>query len=491
MNLNDYILNTALLGTASKELPVAEFPEELQDTFRQLQDKAGDPEAAFYQMAALTLAYSRAGIEPQLPDNPTITARADKEELGYFSSRAGDLLLSLAEDRNRYLLLYAYRRAATCDKLIPPKYLPTLLAKAFERNNPDRKEEQRLLPQLSGKRGRWLLPLIGLPDWDAKANISWETASHEERKQLLTDTRRENPDAGLALLQAELKNESAAHRDELIQCLRETLNINDEPFLIELSTTDRSRNVRETVSQLLRGLIDSEQMCYCWGLLKAKIHYNKLLGWTYDKLVFLPEMKKIGLFEVSNIRGEKDHHYLLRQLVERVPLRFWCEFFDCEPEKAARKLAKNPPFPSNIELWRPIELFKDSMWAYYTLKERKDETLLNNLMGLLPVDLREDIPFKPQRDSSIPESWYNADGQTWGLKFSDCVFHRMLERVFYLTSEEAERIAAYMPDEMYPLFQKRMATTNVENSAIYHICQLLLQFMDLRRRIDTAFEPKQ
>lgn len=55
-----------------------------------------------------------------------------------------------------------------------------------------------------------------------------------------------SPEQGLALLQTELKNEPAAHRDELIQCLRWGLSKSDEAFLQEIVATDRSSNVKET-----------------------------------------------------------------------------------------------------------------------------------------------------------------------------------------------------------------------------------------------------
>lgn len=97
-----------------------------------------------------------------------------------------------------------------------------------------------------------------LPDWGDTGNETWETALHEERKRMLQRLRKENPGQGLALLQTELKNESAAHRDELIQCLRTNLSKADENFLQEIATTDRSSNVKETARRLLCSLPDSE-----------------------------------------------------------------------------------------------------------------------------------------------------------------------------------------------------------------------------------------
>ena len=53
MNLTDHIINVALLGTATRELITTDFPEELQETLRDIQAKAEDAEALFYQQSAL------------------------------------------------------------------------------------------------------------------------------------------------------------------------------------------------------------------------------------------------------------------------------------------------------------------------------------------------------------------------------------------------------------------------------------------------------
>ena len=46
MNLTDHIINVALLGTATRELITTDFPEELQETLRDIQAKAEDAEAS-------------------------------------------------------------------------------------------------------------------------------------------------------------------------------------------------------------------------------------------------------------------------------------------------------------------------------------------------------------------------------------------------------------------------------------------------------------
>lgn len=310
MNVTDQLINIALLGTATRELIATDLPEELQDSLRDIQEKAEDAETAFYQLSALGFAFRRAGLKAYLLKDPVSVSEAPEESKACFSREVGELLTSLHSNRNSYLLLYAYRKAIAFDKLLPPVYLPALLQRAFDRNNPKRHEEQRWLSELSGRRGRWLLSEMGLPAWGEPGNESWETASHEERKRMLCRLRQEQPEQGLALLQTELKNESAAHREELIRCLRIGLTKADEAFLQELLLKDRSGSVKETARRLLCSLPDSELVKTYQELLRGKLHFNFLSGWSYDKIEYTPEMKKLGFEEVSANKDEKDDRFL-------------------------------------------------------------------------------------------------------------------------------------------------------------------------------------
>ena len=84
MNLTDHIINVALLGTATRELITTDFPEELQETLRDIQAKAEDAEALFYQQSALGFAFARAGVEAQSIAGVTNVTEAPEEDKPYF-----------------------------------------------------------------------------------------------------------------------------------------------------------------------------------------------------------------------------------------------------------------------------------------------------------------------------------------------------------------------------------------------------------------------
>ncbi len=547
MNVTDSLINAALLGTAAKEFVPDGLPEELQSSLEVIQSKAEDTEAAFYRFSATAFAYSRAGLEPQAGD-PTAEQRVtdSQEEFSsapaltsqpairpltaspiddkqYFDRQAGELLTTLIGNRNRHLLLYAYRKASASNKLIPPPFLPALLTRAFDRNNPSRHEEQALLPRITGQRGRWLLPHLGLPTWGEAGTETWETASHEERKRMLTDLRRNKSAEGLALLQTELKNESAAHRDELIQCLRINLSQADEAFLESIAATDRSSNVKDTARMLLCSMPDSQLVRTFADMLRGRLRHNILMGWSYTELGFTPEMKKLGLEEVSPNKGEKDGRFLLRQLAERVPLSFWCELFDCSPEKAATKLAKSPPFSPLFNLGRVIANFGDATWAYHTLRENQDDTLVTSLVPFLTPAQREDLPLKPDREHGyIPDTWFNSNGEAWfssngnsetgfsskgnneagfssdgnsetgfnsngapwGIKFSTYAFRRVTQgKNYYVSKETAEALSIYFPPEMLKQVEQMAVSGDPEQSNT-RFARHVLEYMHQKKQID-------
>lgn len=491
MNVTEPIIHAALLGTANRELPLSGFPETLEKAFRHIYGEAEDTETAFYRMSALAFAYHRAGTEPLHAEGSTCISEAPEEVLPYFNGQAGELLTYLNQQRNRYLLLYAYRKASECDRLIPPSCLYPLIQHAYERNNPDKEEEQALLAVLTGRRGRWLLNYMGVSDWGGDEEEPWETASHAERKRMLSNLRKGNPQQGTVLLQTELKNETAAHRNELIQCLKINLSKDDEPFLQNIMQTDRSSTVKETARQMLSSLPDSDLVqTYCeW--LRGHLHKRLLTGWSYDALSFTPEMKQMGLEEVSPNKQEKDDAYLLRQLAERVPLRFWMEFFDCPAAKAAEKLAQNPPFKAYFNLEVPIMTFADSLWAFHTLKVRTERIDFSTLLCLLTPEQREEI-LLPERVKSfyqIPESWFNTDGKTWGIKFSTRLLEWMSQNTYhYYPKESAERLALYFPPEMLPRLEQLLRISDSQGMSDFY--QQTMEYMKLKEKIDTLFNER-
>lgn len=210
------------------------------------------------------------------------------------------------------------------------------------------------------------------------------------------------------------------------------------------------------------------------------------MGWSYGTISYTPEMKSLGLEEVSPNKGEKDSDYLLRQLAERVPLSFWAKLYDCTPEKAAAKLAARPPFGKYFDVCSAIETFKDRIWAFQTLKDSPEEYRCVRLMGLLSPQQREEIKFTlNERGLDIPSSWFNEDGEEWGVKFSTRILqHVVRSRFYYFDKDMVERLALRMPQSLRREVE-RYASEYDEQQMLSKFFRMLNEYMIIKGQINT------
>ena len=488
MNVTESIIQAMLLGTANRECSLGEFPEALETLIHEIREKSEDTETFLCMSAASAFAYARAGWEPSQAEDPTLHETAPAEEFPYFDNARNAIFSRL--QGSRYMLVYAYRKALTVGKIISPELLQALIRRAYDRNNPLRFEERRALQFLAGKRGPWLVKQMGLADPESEQAESWETAAHGERRELLRRYRMRDPAAALDLLRKDWKSEPANHRNELLECLRTNLSRSDESFLQEVMTADRSATVRDTACKLLCGIPDSALVIRCCELLRGHVNYKMLIGWSYDKMEYTPEMKSLGLSEISQNKRERDSEFILRQLAERVPLHFWCDVFGCNMEQAAGKLVKHPPFRGFFRVEEPILHFSDRLWAFYTLKEDPSCHRMPELVGLLAPAQREEIdwPEEIKDFGYIPDSWYGTNYETWGPRFSTSVLSWLLkQQSLYSAAETAEHLALYLFADSKHEIEVRAASLVEATPSINEFLTKIQEFMDLKSKTDTLF----
>ncbi|HRF38116.1 MAG TPA: DUF5691 domain-containing protein, partial [Saprospiraceae bacterium] len=105
---------------------------------------------------------------------------------------------------------------------------------------------------LLGARGRWLM--AQLPEWQPLLKEtdpkSWQIASLEERKKILLQVRKTNPEAGLQQLRSTWAEDGWKERHELLKRLETGLSLSDESFL-ETCLDDKRREIRQTAARLL------------------------------------------------------------------------------------------------------------------------------------------------------------------------------------------------------------------------------------------------
>ena len=246
------------------------------------------------------------------------------------------------------------------------------------------------------------------------------------------------------------------------------------------------------------GIKMAEQACTTYGYQPSEELHKIFTDYTrtHNQAVFdayTPEMKAMGLSEVSSNKKEGDSEFILRQLAERVPLSFWCEVYGCGKEEAARKFAKHPPFRKFLELEDPILNFSDGLWAFHTLKEDPSYLRKPELVAMLTPSQREEISWpETVRDFGfIPDSWYGNDYEAWGPKFSSSVMSWILKKDYlYYAADMAERLAMHIPSHLRNLIKAKAASSAEASPSMNEFCSKMLEFMDLKSEIDTLLNEK-
>lgn len=486
MSITDNVINVALLGTANRDLTAEDLPEDLGDTLLKIKESATDGEEVFYKTAAVFFAYYRSGLEPIKLKEPIPVSEAEAETMPYAGKKAAAILGMLLGEKYAYMLLYWYKTAAEQGVLVPPEYLPGVLGRAFLPGSQTAKNEKRLLSSLIGNRGRWLLPLMNYPALQEEGNEDWETATHADRKLILSRIRKDDPRRGIELLQGEWKNESAQHRAELLSCLEIGLSKSDEEFLEGIRASDRSSTVKDTAFNLLRKIPDSGIVELYMSTLRQHLRYRRLLGWTVEPIVYSEELKKTGISEVSSNKGESDSDYILRQMAECVPLSFWCELLECDAETAAQRLRKSPPFSKYIYLVNAIFNFNDRQWAYYWLKGERimQDANLIELVTLLSVAQREELNLdgKVLQRFYLPQ-WFKEEDEEWGIEFSRGVLKMLYGMTYcYYDRPTCEQLALRLPVSLLGYIGE-LGATKENSSSHWEFTVRMQQLIQMKKDI--------
>ncbi|WP_246655313.1 DUF5691 domain-containing protein [Streptomyces decoyicus] len=328
------LVSAALLGTERRTPPVA---------VRSGQGAA----AALLDAAAVSTVRRRAALRPAPAGERPAPAPADlRPSLPPAARRRLSLLLAdrggsagsrrgTAPDLTELLPQWLVT-AGELGYRAPEALLPALLDAARARTD--------LRPAalaLSGPRALWLARLndewkfalrgtgrtteLPLGDDPEGVRQQWEEGLFAERVALLTALRRQDPQAGLALLAATWPTERAEDRLMFLDSLREDLSAADEPFL-EQALSDRSRNVRTTAAELLSTLPGSALAARMAQRAHTCIGLDRTAGAPVIAVEAPHEcdagMQRDGVApEPPSGRGERS--WWLGQLVEATPLDGW------------------------------------------------------------------------------------------------------------------------------------------------------------------------
>ncbi|MFB6454047.1 DUF5691 domain-containing protein [Chitinophaga sp. Hz27] len=318
------LLNTALLGTNRQALPTIKATGALEEALQTISNAGLDREDLLLHSGALLMNYRQAGCKT-LHIEDAITHVCPEEEKRYCSQDAVSSLLEAIALGSNALTKYWLECCSKAGYILPPALLPMLMDKAVAS-----KQLRAPLMACYGKRGEWLALLN--PDWELLipgnemelSTDTWETGSIGQRCAVLNASRKDDPDAGLSMLIETWKQENAATRAALLECLETGLNDNDIPWLQQL-TAEKSIKVKEKSWELLRQLPASDIVQQYWELVASAITLqNNHIGITDLELPLAPEIYKSGIDKLpASSMKLSDEMYQLQQLVAAVP----CSFF--------------------------------------------------------------------------------------------------------------------------------------------------------------------
>lgn len=432
------------------------FPTSLAESIKMIQSKGGDPEDIFYRTTALALAYEKAGMETCYKIESRGIGTAKAESMSYITPEVKALATTLI-NMGRVLRLHVYRR------LIEYGYIldPDLLSQLIDLDKDDyRASERLLLRRLGGERLQFILQSFVLEEEHKEPDQAlWETGTITERKEILRSRRKVDPQGAREMLVACFKGNSAKHREELLSCLEEGLSLEDEVFLSEVMTSDRGTGVKSKARELLLSLEDSALIRRLGEILSEGLRYgaqadnnsgflgriaNKISNalkktedWIYTPIAYNDELKSLGFMPVSNVKGEDDSMYLLRQIAECMPLSWWSQLTGLDKAGAAKLLITNAPFPIEyFDFESAVLHFKDREWITLLFKSNYEPRQIEAFIGLLSVAEREQIRIGAMNTYwQVPQGWFGNDYEPWGERFSAEVIKTIINSAYYYYPE--------------------------------------------------------
>ena len=421
------LVDAAVLGAGRSTLPVPE------DGIGALTASDQPTDVALLHLASLASRARRAGLIPaSAADTPAPVAATadDRPEVGVAARQRLAQLLSAGSTElvSEWLRLLA---ATGCRP--PDALLPALLTTATDH----RQVRAEIVPVL-GPLAAWLATANPAWEWALAAappsaeQLTWTTASHRARCELLERLRRAEPAAGRELIEATWSGDSARDKTAFITRLSIGLEPADEPLLNQ-ALADGRGEVRRAAAVLLAGLPGSAFARR--AIARATKAMRLSAGPSGAELIVDPpseltaEMTADGL-DPNPPRGSGRQAWLLRQVVATAPAGWWPEYTDLTPGELLDLAAPTSWSDALAAGWTEAAL-RDASWPWIeALLDRPDPKSDPNGNALLEALTVTD------RDSWLaahPHSpLFTAAGLVpapWSVALSDTARQRIVELV--------------------------------------------------------------
>ncbi|MBL7726810.1 MAG: hypothetical protein JNM68_03945, partial [Dinghuibacter sp.] len=378
-------------------------------------------------------------------------------------------------------------------RIAPPALIPQLLHIGAQN-----KAWRPAISSCCGKRGEWLALFNEAWNFSAPVtgNDTWQTGSADNRKSFLHETRQNNPEQAIALLQQTWATEDAATKTMFLQILTEKVSQTDIPFL-EQCLTEKSKKVKEEAIALLKRIPESVQVQrYCSVLQKAVVLKKEktMLGLSSKMVLHLElpadideEVFRSGIEKLSSDKEFTDEEFILYQLVEHVPPAFWETQLEADAETVIRYFQKEAPAKKMLPAMALAAVrFNDARWAK-ALAEHSEVFYLA-ILPLLPKADRErfSIKFFNRFPDEITEIALQEKTE-WGVTLAEHILRHMAANGYRYNRPFLGSCIGLLPTSVVHLLPQLAPADNYMLSIWNNTIVYLEKLLDIKKRIALSF----
>jgi hypothetical protein len=484
------IIKSAMIGT-SKFVPTALRPV-MQEVNEKIAAASEDREDAYLKLTAGYLLLEEAG--KKLPENSFRLPVAPEENKQFISEDANALINQFLKNKEDVLTEYFIYRCQEKGKVVLPALLPELLSRAIEK-----KHRRAQLLQVCGTRGTWLADIN--PQWQElltppEENV-WETGTWEQRKAYFNMLRQSSPEEALALLQANLQEEAANNRAELLEYLQQNLSLSDEAFITS-QLTDRSTRVRQVGYDLLKSLPGSAlyQALEVFVRSAVNIREERVLLISKKKViqvnraVELPEaLAAAGIEKVSSQKDVQDADYWLAQAMAYLHPAFWQENYQLTPQEAVQLFTSH----KEQKLWVPSLVQSAVRYRHQELTTsllESEAVAAVELLAVLPLAERYKWAEKFTVQHASPYLHLLLDEEYTIIPAAVCtlLLKQLIQHPYTINQQDYLRWALQMSPDMVPVLQRYIMQENETYQVRYfkNMCAEMSRIIQTREQLNAS-----
>jgi hypothetical protein len=408
------LIKFALVGTDRLD-PIIAFEDDLEELKSSFEEIA--QEEKLLKASAIFFKYNLAGKVPEKLDGIELT-KAETETLENVDNKLVNILNNIFY-QHPFLLTEFLTNLIKTNKVLPHKLLPKVLEEGAKDKN-----IQDLLIKTASKRALWLAKQNTrwsyLFDERKGANFIWSTETTQARVNFLLELRKKEPEKALEFLNSTWKEEAAKDKVRFLETLSTNLSEKDEEFLEQAVDDKRSKEVRKKALELLEHIPSAkiiERMTARFDKLFEIESKSKKLVLNIN-VIDNPDkdlLRDIGGEVIELKTYEEKLNFVLVNILEKVPLKYFVEKLQKEPKEIIELINKSKNNYIFDHLSKQAFKEKNTEWV----KELITYSKFDYLLPVLEASEKEDFLLK-RLNQSVEKNYglLNYHTTAWSEKFS-------------------------------------------------------------------------